>query len=57
MYEMKTEIPFTRTGPDQKLKLHEAVGMMMDCSQFQEYQEKNFWKYPWNWPSGWRREP
>jgi len=45
MYEMKTEIPFTRTGPDQKLKLHEAVGMMMDCSQFQEYQEKNFWNY------------
>ena len=44
MYEMKTEIPFTRTGPDQKLKLHEAVGMMMDCSQFQEYQEKNFWE-------------
>ena len=45
MYEMKTEIPFTRTGSDQKLKLHEAVGMMMDCSQFQEYQEKNFWNY------------
>jgi len=43
MYEMKTEIPFTRTGPDQKLKLFEAVGMMMDCSQFQEYQERNFW--------------
>ena len=45
MYEMKTEIPFTRTGPDQKLKLFEAVGMMMDCSQFQEYQERNFWNY------------
>ena len=45
MYEMKTEIPFTRTGPDQQLKLSEAVGMMMDCSQFQEYQEKNFWNY------------
>ncbi|MBR4662349.1 MAG: hypothetical protein IKO93_00615 [Lentisphaeria bacterium] len=45
MYEMKTEIPFTRTGPDQKLKLFEAVGMMMDCSQFQEYQEKNFWNF------------
>lgn len=45
MYKMKTEIPFTRTGADQKLKLSEAVGMMMDCSQFQEYQEKNFWNY------------
>ena len=31
MYEMITEIPFTRTGPDSRLKLHEAVGMMMDC--------------------------
>ena len=45
MYEMLTEIPFTRTGADNKLKLHEAVGMMMDCSQFQEYQEKSFCKY------------
>ena len=45
MYEMLTEIPFTRTGVDQKLKLHEAVGMMMDCSQFQEYQEKHFCEY------------
>ena len=42
MYEMHTEIPFTRTGPDNQLKLHEAVGMMMDCCQFQEYQEQNF---------------
>ena len=45
MYEMTTEIPFTRTGPDSKLKLHEAVGMMMDCCQFQEYQEKTFCEY------------
>ncbi|MBQ9338274.1 MAG: hypothetical protein IJS14_13365 [Lentisphaeria bacterium] len=45
MYEMKTEIPFTRTGADNRLKLHEAVGMMMDCCQFQEYQEKNFCEY------------
>ena len=45
MYEMTTEIPFTRTGPDSKLKLHEAVGMMMDCCQFQEYQEQNFCRY------------
>ena len=45
MYEMRTEIPFTRTGADHKLKLHEAVGMMMDCCQFQEYQEKSFCEY------------
>jgi acyl-ACP thioesterase len=45
MYEMTTEIPFTRTGADRKLKLHEAVGMMMDCCQFQEYQERNFRDY------------
>ena len=45
MYEMRTQIPFTRAGTDNKLKLHEAVGMMMDCSQFQEYQEKNFCEY------------
>ena len=45
MYQMTTEIPFTRTGPDSKLKLHEAVGMMMDCCQFQEYQEAEFCKY------------
>ena len=45
MYEMKTEIPFTKAGADNRLKLHEAVGMMMDCSQFQEYQEKHFCEY------------
>ena len=45
MYEMTTEIPFTRTGADNRLKLHEAVGMMMDCCQFQEYQEKGFCEY------------
>ena len=45
MYQMKTEIPFTRTGADNRLKLHEAVGMMMDCCQFQEYQEKTFCEY------------
>ena len=45
MYEMLTEIPFTKTGTDRKLKLHEAVGMRMDCSQFQEYQEKHFCEF------------
>ncbi len=45
MYEMTMEVPFTRTGADNRLKLHEAVGMMMDCCQFQEYQEKNFCEY------------
>ena len=42
MYEMTTEIPFTRSGADRRLKLHEAVGMMTDCCQFQEFQERNF---------------
>ena len=42
MYEMTTEIPFTRSGADCGLKLHDAVGMMMDCCQFQEFQERNF---------------
>ena len=45
MYEMETTVPFTKTGADNRLKLHEAVGMMMDCSQFQEYQEKAFCDY------------
>ena len=45
MYEMKTEISFTKAGSDNRLKLHEAVGMMMDCCQFQEYQEKRFCEY------------
>ena len=45
MYMMKTEIPFTRAGKNNKLKLHEAVGMMMDCCQFQEYQEKKFCEF------------
>ena len=45
MYEMTTEIPFTKAGADNRLKLHEAVGMMMDCCQFQEYQEKRFCEY------------
>ncbi len=45
MYEMTTQIPFTKAGADNRLKLHEAVGMMMDCCQFQEYQEKRFCEY------------
>ena len=45
MYQMETLIPFTRTGADNRLKLHEAVAMMMDCCQFQEYQEKSFCGY------------
>ena len=45
MYEMKTQIPFTRAGADNRLKLHESVAMMMDCCQFQEYQEKHFCEY------------
>ena len=45
MYRMETEIPFFRSGADGKLKLHEAVAMMMDCCQFQEYQEVKFCRY------------
>ena len=45
MYRMETEIPFSLSGADGKLKLHEAVAMMMDCCQFQEYQEVKFCRY------------
>lgn len=45
MYEMENEIAFTRTGCDGKLKLHEAAAMMMDCCQFQEYQEQEFCRF------------
>lgn len=42
---MENMVPFTRTGADGRLKLHEAVAMMMDCCQFQEYQEREFCRY------------
>lgn len=42
MFEMKHTIPFTKCGADGKLKLSEAVSYMMDCCQFQEYQEQAF---------------
>ena len=42
MFEMNHTIPFTKCDPEQKLKLHEAVSYMMDCCQFQEYQEVAF---------------
>lgn len=42
MFEMTHTIPFTKCDPEQKLKLHEAVSYMMDCCQFQEYQEVAF---------------
>ena len=45
MYQMQNELPFTRCGADGKLKLHEAVRMMMDCCQFQEYQETGLCRY------------
>jgi len=45
MYEMHTEIPFTESGADGTLKLRSAVAMMMDCCQFQEYQEQEFCKF------------
>lgn len=45
MYEMKKELTFTQCGVDGRLKLHEAVAMMSDCCQFQEYQETGLKKY------------
>jgi acyl-ACP thioesterase len=41
MYETTTEIPFTATGADNRLKLHEAVRLMVDCCQFQEHHEES----------------
>ncbi|MBQ9087381.1 MAG: hypothetical protein IJY46_01235 [Lentisphaeria bacterium] len=45
MYEMKKELAFTQCGADGRLKLHEAVALMMDCCQFQEHQETGLKKY------------
>ena len=45
MYEMTNVIPFVDAGADGKLKLHNAVAMMMNCCQFQEYQEEKFCAY------------
>lgn len=45
MYSMSDEITFCHCGADGKLKLHEAVTMMMNCCQFQEYQEQELCKF------------
>ncbi|MCQ2380196.1 MAG: thioesterase, partial [Victivallaceae bacterium] len=45
MYEMTNQIPFTACGPDGRLRLTEAIRMMMDSCQFQEYQEKKFCEF------------
>ena len=45
MYQMTTEIPFTCTGADGRLKLHEAAVLLMNCCQFQEYQEVDFCRF------------
>ena len=45
MYEMKNELAFSQCGADGRLKLHEAVAMMMNCCQFQEHQENGLKKY------------
>ena len=45
MYEMKKELTFTQCGVDGRLKLHEAVALMSDCCQCQEYQETGLKKY------------
>jgi len=45
MYETTTQIPFIDAGADGTLKLQAAVAMMMNCCQFQEYQEEEFCKF------------
>lgn len=45
MYQMETEIPFVSAGKDGKLKLPEAVAMMTNCCQFQEYREVEFCRF------------
>ena len=45
MYEMKSELAFSQCGADGRLKLHEAVTLMMNCCQFQEHQETGLKKY------------
>ncbi|MBE6389500.1 MAG: hypothetical protein E7043_04930 [Lentisphaerae bacterium] len=45
MYQMDTVIPFVSAGADNRLKLHEAVTIMMNCCQFQEYQEQEFCRF------------
>lgn len=45
MYQMTTKVPFTAVQPDGKLKLHEAVALMSNCCQFQEYVEPGFRKF------------
>lgn len=45
MYSMQTQIGFADSGADGKLKLSSAMTMMMNCCQFQEYQEKNLFAY------------
>lgn len=45
MYEINCEVPFSCAGADGKMRLPDAVGMMIDCCQFQEYQEKALCEY------------
>lgn len=45
MYEMNTQVSFTQCDEKGSLKLHETVRLMMDCAQFQEYQERAFREY------------
>ncbi|MBQ9786793.1 MAG: hypothetical protein IJW33_01315 [Lentisphaeria bacterium] len=45
MYQQSEKLPFTRCGADGKLKLDQAVALMMDCCHFQELQEAEFKKF------------
>ena len=42
MYQMNNQIGFTAVASDGKLKLYNAAVLMIDCCQFQEYEEKAF---------------
>lgn len=45
MYSFEHQIGFVEAGPDRKLRLVNAMALMMNCCQFQEYQETAFCKY------------
>lgn len=45
MYYFEHRIGFVEAGPDRKLRLVNAMALMMNCCQFQECQEVAFYNY------------
>ena len=45
MYSMQNQIGFVDCGADGRLKLANAMAMMVNCCQFQEYQEQGICSY------------